>query len=286
MHFTRLAAALFLLLVILSGCRSADPIRKSPSDNTISLKDQQLIEIIRAEQDLDSRAAQPEAEFSEIQRAFRQVDQMYASFFSRNPDDLESRLLYGKFLLRYNDLEGARKQFHEAAVLAQRNGEDLAVIHQQLSTICAQQGDYSLALVFADNAVKLEPDVAVYHYGLGHILLAYRLKLITDNIMDADQIQQRITSCLDTAINLEPDTLPQLFLDGIAFYDLEDPDWQAALILWQTLASRVDISQDQLDAIRVHQVRCLINLGNTRQAQSIASQIQSQELRESAISLF
>ena len=72
----------------------------------------------------------------------------------------------------------------------------------------------------------------------------------------------------------------------VAFYDFEQPDWQSALILWQTLASHPSVSPSQVDAIRVHQVRCLINLRQLDQARSLAQSIQSAELRNSAFSYF
>ncbi len=275
------------LVFSLTACRSPEPTTApAPTENTISLKDQQLLDILRAERALDLRAAEPDAEFTEIQRIFRQVDQMYASFFSRNPEDLNSRLLYGKLLLRYNDLEGARSQFLIAAKLAERTGEQVAVIHQQLSTICAEQGDYSRAVVFADNAIMIEPKTAAYHYGLGQILAAYRQNLIDDEVFEPDALDRNILSTFATAMELEPDTLPLLFRYGEAFYDIGQPDWQAALLHWQQLAGRPDLSPLQLDAVRLHQARCYIELDQPDLARSITQSIQSPQLRESANSLF
>lgn len=279
-----LAAA---MLAGLSACRSPErDMPPAPSENTISLKHQQLIDIIEAEQELERRAAEENAEFTEIQRVFRQVDQMYASFLSRNPDDLESRLLYGKLLLRYHDLEGARMQFLVAAKLAERSGEQFAVIHQQLSTIAAEEGDYSRAVVFADNAIKIEPQVAAYHYGLGQILAAYRQNLIDDEVFQPEVLDQNILQCFATAMELEPDTLPLLFRYGEAFYDVANPDWQLALQHWQSLGQRDDLAPLQLDAVRLHQARCHIELGQPEMARNLTRNIQSPQLRESANSLF
>jgi tetratricopeptide (TPR) repeat protein len=160
------------------------------------------------------------------------------------------------------------------------------VIHQQLSTICAEQGDYSRAVVFADNAIQIEPETAAYHYGLGQILAAYRQKLIDDDVFEPEALDQNILQTFATAMELEPDTLPLLFRYGEAFYDIGQPDWQAALLHWQNLATRSDLSTLQLDAVLLHQARCHIELGQPDQARSITQSIQSPQLRESANSLF
>lgn len=282
-HFFVAAA----LLAGLTACRSPETNRPAaPTENSISLKDQQLLDIIEAEQQLDDRAAEPDVDASEVQRMFYNVDQLYASFFSRNPDDLNSRLLYGKLLMRYNDLEGARTQLLLAARLAERAGQPVAVIHQQLATIAANEGDFSRALVFADNAVKFDPLVADYHYGLGQVLLAFRRELISSEIFDADTIDQKIHLCFSNAIDLQPDTLPQLYLDGLACYEIAFPDYQGALALWNALADHPATSTQQRDAVHVHQVRCLIQLGLTEQAASIADSIQDPQLQLSARALF
>ncbi len=281
---------LLVVVIVLTGltaCRSPESSRSStPTGDAISLKDQQLLDIIEAEKELDARAAEPDVDSSEVQRLFYLVDQMYASFFSRNPEDLNSRLLYGKLLMRYNDLEGARTQFLVAAKLAERTGEPVAVIHQQLATIAAEQGDFSRALVFADNAVKYEPEVADYHYGLGQILLAFRRELIAEEIFDEASIDRKIQQSFTDAINLEPATLPQLYVDGLACYDLQDPDYAGALALWNTLAQHPGTSAQQRDAVSVHQVRCLVQLGRLQEARDIANAIQDPELGNSANALF
>ena len=286
MRLTRIILAA-VMLAGLSSCRSPDrSLPPEPSATAVSLQDQQLLDIIEAEQELERRAAEDKAEFTEIQRIFRQVDQMYASFLSRNPENLESRLLYGKLLLRYHDLEGARIQFLVAAKLAERSGEQIAVIHQQLSTIAAEEGDYSRAVVFADNAIKIDPMVAAYHYGLGQILAAFRQGLIDDEVFEPQVLDQKILQCFATAVELEPDTLPLLFRYGEAFYDVGDPDWQLALQHWQSLANRNDLAPLQMDAVRLHQARCYIELGQPDLARNLTKDIQSPQLRESANSLF
>jgi tetratricopeptide (TPR) repeat protein len=287
---SRLLAAVLLsgIACAFTACRgpAPEPVATEPSSTSISLKDQQLIDILRRERELDARAARPDAEFTEIQRLFHQVDQLYASFFSRNPDDLDSRLLYGKFLTRFHDLEGARTQFLIAAKIAERSGEQVAVIHQQLSTICAEQGDYSRAVVFADNAVKMEPDVAAYQYGLGQILAAYRQQLIEDEAFLPDDIDKAIFDCFQSAKELEPDSLPLKFRFGEAFYDVGTPDWQEALLYWQNLQAHPGLSPIQSDAVRLHQARCFIELGQPDKARLITSQIDSPQIKSSADSLF
>ena len=270
------------LALLLTACWA--PVQTDPGEDSpaLTLRDQQLLRIIEREQELDARAAEPDAQFPEIQRLFHDVDEAYGDFLSRNPDDLEAFLLYGKLLLKYNDLEGARDRFLAAAAIAERSGQQIAVIHQQLATICAEEGDYSRAVVFADNAIKIEPAVPAYHYGLGQILAAYRKELIDDQVFPAEEIDQLILLSFKTAMDLDPQSIPLRFRYGEAFYDVGNPDWNAALLHWQSLATDPQLSALQLDATRLHQARCLLELGLPDQARQITRLIASPQLLHSA----
>ena len=233
-----------------------------------------MLEVIEMEDKLNKAAAQPDADHREIERMFHQVAREYEGIIARNPQHLESRLLYGKLLSRFGDREGARMQFLSAAQI----DSNLAVIHQQLSKYYAEDEDYTRALAYALNAVRIEPETAAYHYGVGEILAAFRENFINDGVFTSQQLDENMMKSFNTARSLEPDSLPLQFRYGEAFYDTTDPDWEAALAHWQEIASRIDLSPVQADAVRVHQARCLSELGRTDEANALLQQVQSKAL--------
>lgn len=280
----RTTAWLLLGLLALTACRSSEtpaPSVEAPAPRSLSLLEQQLLEIIETEQQLDAAAGRPDADKREIQRRFHDLNRRYQGVIARNPDHLESRLLYGKFLSRYGDREGARDQFLSAA----RIDPNIAVIHQELGTYYAEEGDHTRALAYALNAVELEPETAAYHYGLGQLLAAYRPEYVADDIFTPGQIDREMLEAFRTAARLKPDSLNLQFRYGQAFYDLANPDWEGALAHWQGLGERKDLNALQADMVRINRIRCLVELGRTTSAESLLPAIERDSLRSQAQAL-
>ncbi|NDV61959.1 tetratricopeptide repeat protein [Puniceicoccales bacterium CK1056] len=278
----RLPAFLLCLLALsLSACRSPAPQQGSQSSESLSLLEERLLETIEMEARLEEEAAMPGADKREIQRLFQRVAREYEGIIARNPDNLESRLLYGKLLMRYGDGTGARNQFLNAA----RIEPDVAVIHQQLSTFYAEERDYTRALAYALNAIEIEPETAIYHFGLGQLLAAFREEFITEQVFTGYKLDSEMLKSFKTACELEPDTLPFQFRYGEAFYDVDGPDWQLALEHWEFLSVHPGLTQLQQDAVRLHQARCLVELGQTKAAQEKIDAVKSPELQPSAAAI-
>jgi len=275
------AFLLCLLALSLSACRSPAPQPGSQSTESLSLLEERLLETIDREARLEEEAAKPGADRREIQRLFQRVAREYEGIIARNPDNLESRLLYGKLLMRYGDGTGARNQF----LIAARLEPNVAVIHQQLSTFYAEERDYTRALAYALNAIEIEPGTAVYHFGLGQLLAAFRDEFITEQVFTGYKLDAEMLKSFRQACELEPDTLPFQFRYGEAFYDVDNPDWQLALEHWEFLAAHPGLTQLQQDAVRLHQARCLVGLGRTEEAQARINAVQSPELKPSAAAI-
>lgn len=263
-----------LAVLALAACRSGPPPSQQAQRTATTLLDQQLLETIEAERRLDAAAADPDAEEREIQRLFQDVARQYEGITIRNPRHLESRLLYGKFLSRYGDSEGARLQFLEAA----RLDPDVAVIHQQLSTYYAEADDPTRALAYALNAVRLEPETAAYQFQLGQVLAAFKEQLAKVEALSREQIDADLLAAFQTARQLQPDSLNLQFRYGEAFYDVDQPDWETALAHWQSLAQNPRLSPIQADAVRVHMARCLSELNRPAEARALLQQVQSSTL--------
>lgn len=272
---------LCLLVSLMPACQNPPEGDSSGSVDSLTLLEEQLLRIIGAEARLDQEAARPDADARDVQRLFQQISYDYLGIIARNPDHLESHLLYGKLLLRFGDGEGARDQF----LMAARIDPNIAVIHQQLGTYYAEEGDYTRALAFTLNALELEPETAAYHFGLGQLLVAFAYELLEDEVFTEEQIDEEILRAFRTAKALEPETLALAFRYGEAFYDIADPDWTIALAHWESLAGREDLSPLHSDAIRLHRARSLLELNREEEAKALIEEAHSPALRATAESI-
>jgi tetratricopeptide (TPR) repeat protein len=276
-----MAAGLALLLVFLAACRGPQPgdpaSSKATAASSETLLERQLLEVVELEKDLDAEAAKPDAEFREVQRRFDTVTQRYNGLVANNPDSLETRLLYGKLLSRFNDSEGALEQFQAAESIIRRlqagapSGSDaayssaeleaaLAVVYQDQTTVFAEIGDPSLALHFAKRTVELQPGQAAYHFGLGQVLAAFHQEIVDQEILTRDQLDAQMLQAFATAKDLQPDNLDLQFRYGQAFLDTANPDWQAALAHWQTLAPNPALSPLQQQMVDAYIRQCQLQL--------------------------
>lgn len=281
----RLPHALVILLPILLGACTSHP-RNPPEAGTATtsprtLLEDRLLNVIEREKELDAIAQQENAETGQVQRLFHDVAAAYRDLLAKNPDSLETRLLYGKLLSRYGDRAGARDQF----LLAARLDAEVAVIHQQLATFYAEEQDHTRALAFMLNAVEIEPQTPAYHFGLGQLLVAFRDKFIEDKVYSTDQLDAEMLEAFRTAARLAPNETALQFRYGEAFYDLNTPDWQTALNHWQTIQATLPLDPLQADALKIHLARCHIALHQPEQAQHLLNTVTHPSLLPNAKAL-
>lgn len=271
------------LIATFGACQSQPPkpapqaaTAQNSTDSSSSFLQRRLLELVQKEKELDELASKSNTQASQVQPMFQQLARDYRSLISDNPDKLEPRLLYGKLLSRYGDSEGAREQF----LLAAKIDPEVAVIHQELGNYYAEEGDYTRALAYYLNAVHYGPDEAVFHFGLGQLLASYRYQFLQDQIFDQETLDQQMIEAFSQASSLQPDNLTFQFRLGEAFYDVDSPDWEQALLHWNQLQERDDLSPIQVDAVRLHRARCLLNLQRHGEARQIAQQVSTPALQQ------
>ncbi len=282
----RLLTVLLVPILFFPGCRSGpaeagDTIAAESASKSRSLLEEKLIRTLEMERKLDEVAASAEADSPEVQRRFHEVARRYADLLASSPRHLETRLLYGKLLLRYGDREGARQQFLAAA----RIDPKIAVIHQQLGTIAAEQDDPTRALAYYLNAIQLEPDTAAYHFGLGQLLAAFRPTFLEEEVFSPARFDDKLLEAFRNARDLEPENLAYQFRYGEAFYDVADPDWRAALDHWNRIRQRSDLSALQRESVRLHRAHCFLRLGKTDKAAPLLQYVDHPALESTLRSL-
>lgn len=270
--FIRLQILAIAAITMLSGCATAPrPTEAStqPAQPAAgqTLYEQRLIRVYQEEQALEAYAARDDADPAEARRRFRDVAADYASLIADNPNALEPRLLYGKLLNQYGDLRGARDQFHGAL----RIDPSVAVAYQQLSVVHAEEGDFSSALVYALEAVNRAPEEAVYHYGVGELLNAYRFDFVADGVFTQETLEQQMMAAFEKAAQLQPDQMNLRFRFAEAHYDLWQPDFGGALREWdRILAHFPDMTEPERHAVQLHRARCLAELEYYEEAREAA----------------
>lgn len=276
---------LLSLLLSLSGCtmfRSQEESAAPSSVAGISLYEQRLINIFEKEQELERRRAQAAGDLpqGEVHRFLRELSYDYEALIGANPGQIEPLILYGKLLDRYGDTEGAFIQF----VKADRIDPNVAVVNQYLGTYYAERQELGKALYFYLRAVELAPEEAVYQFGLGQLLAAYRDKVIENGIETEANVDRTLLSAFQRAAELEPANRTFQKRYGEAFYDVADPDWAAAQSWWQQLLDNAP-SPLERDIARLHLARCLLEQGHYDQAKMLALQTSEPGLRSTQDSL-
>lgn len=238
-----------------------------------SLYEQRLLRILEREEAFETWLQTPEG--SENERlawaGFQEVARAYDVLIADVPDRIEARILYGKFLSRMGDAEGAFEQFS----LAYRMEPNLAVISQELGTLYAEQGEITQALSFYLRAIELEPNESFYHLALGELLVTFRAGLMREGVFDSATLDAAILEAFGEAAQLSPRDVRLQFRLGEAFAQVEQPDWGAALTFWTQLLQRQDLTPLQRQLIHLRRAESLGELGRYGEARGVLLQVTS-----------
>lgn len=237
---------------------------------SFTLTQRELLSILEEQERLarDFKAAnRPE---SELKSRLSVLEQRWADYMRENSQDANSLILFGKFLRSNGDAESAYKVFRQADELE----PGIAVIKQQLATFEGENKMYAQAYAHLKDAVRLEPQTAVYARQLGDFLYMAgdrleQLKVLTRETRDSEML-----SAFGRAAALSPNDAEAAVRFAQAFYDVKNPDWPAALEAWRA-AEKLSALNVERDSVRINIAAVLLEMGRPGEAAETLGQISS-----------
>jgi len=236
------------------------------------LDTQRLYRISQQEQTIN-RQLETNPDFysnEDLERELGELVRAYSHYLSENPDDVEALILYGKLLRKLGENERAFEVFLKADELDPK----IAVVKQQIGNHLVETDNGKAALTFYLSAVALDPEVPEYAFALGEMLHIFRDEFLEDQILTHDALDREMLKAFQTAARLAPDNFDMQMRLGEAYYDLENPDWPAALIHWEKLRKATpDYNELRCQILDMHQASVLIQLGRSKEARKLADAI-------------
>jgi tetratricopeptide (TPR) repeat protein len=196
-----------------------------------------------------------------------QVEQLtreYESLLRDNPKFAVGYASYGYMLWKI----GLRKQSVAILLKANQMDPDIALVKNELGNYLAEEGKPLEALNYFLSAIKLEPKEPLYHYQLGTLLYEGKDDFLKSGQWSRDSIDHSMLEAFRNASELAPDRIEFTYRYAECFYDMQDPDWAAALKAWEGLEARAQ-SEVERQTMRLHEANVLLNMGKFDRARTV-----------------
>lgn len=246
--------------------------------NTQSLADIKLQAIVETQNALLTQLQSNPEYYSEIEKERRFIDlfKEYEEFILNNPNYIHADILYGKLLRQ----AGLTKKAYRVFLNANKKDPNIAVIQQQIGNFLAEEGEYALALNHFLQAIELEPKEAIYHYQLGELLHRYKKSFLAANILSEDKFDHQMLNAFCKARELGNDSWVYQVRYAEAFYDVNKPRWDDALILWKNLEDQAPNTVEK-EIVFLNQARIQIKKKEYKQAKECLAKVYSPSLEKS-----
>lgn len=237
-----------------------------------SMADRRLFSIVKRQQSLMERVARTAGEDGtvnpDLERQISQQSQEWQSYIADNPEDIEARILYGKYLRTFGQNESAAEQF----IQADRLDDSIPVVKQQIGNYMAENGLYTEALAWFLQAISLAPKEARYHFQAGELLYRYRWQFIEDGSFTREALDAEILTAFGQAAFLAPEDFAMQLRYGESFYDIKVPKWHLALNVFQ---QTLPLARNEVEtqAVRLHLARIHMHLQNKDEAKNNLAQV-------------
>jgi len=247
----------------------------SLSGEKISLVEQKLLKLIKLEELFFANVNEVEEHF--ISSQAQEIVHLYENIIDNNPDHVESKILFGKFLIRVGQHEDAISLFLEADQL----NPNLAITKQQIANHLIHTNRAIDALPFMLMATKIEPEQPIYHFSLGQFLQRFKTSLVDANISKLPSIDDLMLNSFKKASELEPGNFNYSLRFAQCFHDMDRVNKLHALDAWSrlsTLFSRLSSREKQY--VNLQKAHFLIDLNRTAEAQEVLESIEHTSLLE------
>ncbi len=241
----------------------------------INLVEQKLLKVIQLEESFFANENEVEEHF--IASQAQEIVHLYENIIENNPDHVESKILFGKFLIKVGQHEEAIPFFLEADQL----NPNLAVIKQQIANHLIHTNRVADALPFMLLATEIEPEQPIYHFSLGQFLQRFKTSLLDANISNLPSIDDLMLNSFKKASELKPGNFNYALRFAQCFHDLEHPNKLHALDEWNRLNSQFPrLSSREKQYVNLQRAHFLLDLNRTAEAQEILESIEHTSLLE------
>jgi hypothetical protein len=216
------------------------------------------------------------AEMEDMRAPFQELMFNYDDYLKKYPDVAAGYVSYA--LLLNQPVIDQRKL--AAAMLLQANEIDpgLPLVKNQLGNYLAEEGRPLDALNYYLAAVKLAPEEPLYHYQIGTLLTEARADFLKSGAWTRATLDQSMQDAFEQASALAPGNVAYAYRYGESFYDLERPEWSAALAFWRALEGKVS-SELEKETVRLHQANVLIHESKFAEAREVLATVEAAPLQ-------
>ena len=260
----RLLQAVAALMLLAVTCAGADA-PATPSEPE-TMAERKLKDISEHQRVLfaDAAAQGKDLDTAEFKSQAEQLTREYESLLRDNPKFAAGYASYGYMLWKIS----ARKQAVAILLKANQLDPDIPLVKNELGNYLAEEGKPLEALNYYLSAVKLDPKEPLYHYQIGTLLYEARDEFLRSGEWSRASIDHSMQEAFKNASEMAPGRIEFAYRYAESFYDMQDPDWPAALKAWQGMEAQA-ASEVERQTMRLHQANVLLNMGKAAEARKV-----------------
>ncbi|MEO7412514.1 MAG: hypothetical protein ABIZ81_04085 [Opitutaceae bacterium] len=257
------------LLLILTGLLAGAVLVRAEESETLA--ERTLKQIVERQQTLLGEAGKAKDDDFEPQRFRAQVQDLSRAFERLLQDNPKFAAGYAAYAALLGKID-MRKESAALLLKANQLDPDIPFVKNQLGNYLAEEGKPLEAVNYFLAAIKLKPNEPLYHYQLGSLLTEARDDFIKSGEWTRAALDQAIQTAFKLATELAPDRFEFAYRQAESFYDMEKPDWEAALRAWAALEEKAPTDVER-QTMRLHAANIFLKLGKPDHCRSLLDAI-------------
>jgi tetratricopeptide (TPR) repeat protein len=243
---------------------------------TVNMAERSLKKIVERQKEVFAVAVSQGDKLDEgsFRQQIQSITHDYELLLRNNPSFAAGYAAYG-YLLTKVDM---RKEATAMLLKANQLDPDIALVKNQLGNILAEDGKPMQAAPYFIAAIKLEPNEPLYHYQLGTLLVEARDHFLKSGEWKREALDAASHHAFQRAAELAPDRFEFAYRAAESFYDLEKPDWNAALKAWSGLEERAPTPIER-QTMRLHAANICLKLGKRDHARALMETVDEPKLQ-------
>lgn len=259
------------LLAVAAGLLAASPLPAAePPPRSVTMAEKSLKEIVARQRTIFARA-EKEGEHLDaawLRGEMQAVINSYDILIQKSPDFAPAYVAYGMLLGQV----GMTREAVGILLKANKLDGEIPVVKNEMARFLAEDGKLVDALPWLMAAIDLAPQEPLYHYHLGKLLTEGRDEFIKTGQFTRSALDQAMLHAFARAAELAPDNFGYAYRHAEAYYDLETPQWDAALARWRQLDAGVETPLEH-QTLRLHQANVLLKQGKVAEARALADTV-------------